>query len=105
VRVSPRWLAAEVDQADVRVGYHASDAIFGYAFQQKGGHVLLDIQSPASKVAFHVLLPEDSEADSVSIAGKDVEFINLRIEASNYVDFTADIEKDAAVKICLAQRE
>ena len=105
VRVSPRWLAAEVDQADVRVSYRASDAVFGYAFQQKGGHVLLDIQSPASKVAFHVLLPEDSAADSVSIGRKDVEFINLRRGDSSYVDFTADIGKDAAVKIRLTQRD
>jgi len=105
VRVSPRWLAAEVDQADVRVSYRASDAVFGYAFQQKEGHVLLDIQSPASKVAFHVLLPEDSEADSVSIGRKDVEFINLRRGDSSYVDFTADIGKDAAVKIRLTQRD
>ena len=105
VRVSPRWLAAEVDQADVRISYRASDAVFGYAFQQKEGHVLLDIQSPASKVAFHVLLPEDSEADSVSIGRKDVEFINLRRGDSSYVDFTADIGKDAAVKIRLTQRD
>ena len=104
-RVSPRWLAAEVDQADVQVGYRSSGAVFGYAFQHKGGHVLLDVQSPGSKVEFHVLLPKNSEADSVSIEGKNVKFTNLRKGNSSYVDFASDIEKEAAVKIRLAQRE
>jgi hypothetical protein len=70
----------------------------------KGDHIFLEVHSPPSEVAFHVLLPENSAVDSVSLNGKDVEFTNRRIERSCYVDFEAKVEKDAAVKIRLTKR-
>jgi hypothetical protein len=58
-----------------------------------------------SEAALHVLLPENSIADSVSLEGKDVGFTNRRIEHSCYVDFEERIEKDAAFKIHFTKRE
>ena len=101
VCISPRWLAAEVDQADVQVCYKNSGAVLRYTFKMKGDHIFLEVHSSLSEVAFHVLLPGNSAADSVSLNGKDVEFTNRRIEHSCYVDFEAKVEKDAAAKIHL----
>jgi hypothetical protein len=105
IRISPRWLAAGIDRAEVQVGYRNSDDVISYTFQHKGGHVSLDVLFPLSEVVFHILIPRSSEADFVSIDGKDVEYTNAQVEESCYVDFKANIEKDAAIKISLTKRE
>jgi len=105
IRLSPRWLAAGVDRAEVQVSYRSSDDVIHYTFQHEEGHVRLDVLSPLSEVAFHVLMPRNSAADSVYIDGKDVEYTNVQVEKSCYVDFKANIEKDAAIQICLTKRE
>ncbi len=105
IRLSPRWLAAGIDRAEVQVGYRHSDDVIRYAFQQRGGHVSLDVLSPLSEVVFHVLIPKSSAADSVSIDGKDVEYTNIQVEESCYVDFKAHIEKDASITISLTKRQ
>ena len=102
VRVSPRWLAAEVDRAEIQVGYCSSESAFGYTFEHKGSHLLLEVSSPYSEVEFHVLLPENSRAESVSVDHKNVECLNLRVENSGYADFKTQIKKEASVKIHLA---
>jgi hypothetical protein len=104
IRLSPRWLAAGVDRAEVQVSYRHSDDVIHYTFQQKEGHVRLDVLSPLSEVAFHVLIPKSSAADSVSLDGTDVEYTNVQVEESCYVDFKANIEEEAAVKINLTKR-
>ncbi len=105
IRLSPRWLAAGIDRAEVQLGYRNSDDVFGYAFQHEGGRVSIDILSPLSEVVFHVLVPRSTAANSVSIDGKDVEYRNVQVEESCYVDFKASIEKGAAIKISLTKRE
>ncbi len=105
VQISPRWLAAGVDQADVQVCYKNSDASLKYTFKLKRDQIFLKVYSPVSDAAFHVLLPENSTADSVSQDGKDVGFTNQRIEHSGYVDFEAKIEKNATFIIHFTKRE
>jgi hypothetical protein len=101
VRLSPRWLAAGVKEVEVQVGYKSSGAFIGYSFHFKGDKIVLEVHSPQSKVFFHVLLPEDSQAKSVSVDGRDTEFANERIEQSPYVNFIAEIMADALIKIQL----
>lgn len=105
IRLSPRWLAAGVDRAEVQVGYRHSEDVIHYTFQHRGGRVLLDVHSPLSEVMFHILIPSGSAADSVSIDGKDVEYTNVQVEKSCYVDFKARIEKDVAITISLAKKK
>ncbi len=104
VRISPRWLAAGVDLADVQVCYKNSDASLRYTFKLERNHIFLEVHSAVSEAAFHVLLPENSIADSVFLEGKDVEFTNRHVEHSCYVDFEERIEKDAAFKIHFTKR-
>ncbi len=104
-RLSPRWLAAGIDRAEVQIGYRNSEDVIGYTFQHEGGHVRLDVRSTLSEVAFHVLIPKNSAADSVFLDGKNVEYSNAQVEESCYVDFKARIENGAAVKISLTKRE
>jgi len=100
-RISPRWLAAEVDKAEVQVCYENSGITVGYSFDYRGDHIILEVHSPRSDITFHVLLPESTAAKAVRVNGKNIEYSNSRIEKSSYVDFEAEIKNDATINIQL----
>ncbi|MDH5467438.1 MAG: hypothetical protein OEY25_08470 [Candidatus Aminicenantes bacterium] len=100
-RLSPRWPAAGVEKADVQVSYESSGASISYSITYQKEHVTLEVRTSPSEVSFHILLPERSAADSVSVDGRDVEFENVRIEKSHYVDFVVKVNKKAEIKIHL----
>ena len=101
-RLSPRWLSAGVERADVQVSYESSGASIRYIIAYQKEHVSLEVRTSSSEVSFHVLLPEGLAADSVSVDGRDVEFKNVRIEKSHYVDFVVKINKKAEIRIHLS---
>jgi len=100
VRLAPRWLAASgVDEAEVRLGYPASGAEFGYAFRRNEDQLLLDVEVEESDVLFHVLLPPGTRATSVTVNGNDIDYRNATRVSSSYVDFKALVRKRSSVKI------
>lgn len=104
-RISPRWLAAEIEEADVRLSYAHSGASIGYRFMFKGDLILLEAQGQHSDIDFHVLLPAESVAKAVQLNGKEIKSINTRIERSRYVDFRIKVEKEARISIELVKEE
>ncbi len=99
VQLSPRWVAADVHEAEVQVAYRSSGEKIAYYFRQKKDEICLDVRSSRSTIFFHVLLPRDFNADSVEVGGKDSEFQNCLIEKSPYVDFCAEVSGSVSVKI------
>ena len=102
VRLSPRWLAAGVSSAEVRVGYAASGARFAYSFACEADRIRIRVESGGAEVAFHVLLPEETEAGQVTVDGEVVSHQDVRIRESRYVDFSARVNKGASVEIGFA---
>ena len=100
-RISPRWLAAGINRAEVQLGYKNSDIFVGYLFEYKGDNIVLEVHAPQSDMAFHVLLPERSTAKAVRVNEKNVDYKNSQIERSGYVDFKAKIRKGAVINIQL----
>ena len=101
VQLSPRWVAAGVEEAEVQVVYKSSGEKIAYSFRQKGDHICLDIQSSQSEILFHVLLPQDFEANSVRVGGKDTDFQNKMIQNSPYVDFSSNVLGEVSIQIKL----
>jgi hypothetical protein len=101
-RLSPRWLAAGVEEAEVKVGYAASGASIEYAFARGPGGIRIDATADRADVAFHVLLPEGTEAAGVRVDGAEVPFENRRVERSPYVDFETKVAGTAGVDIGFA---
>jgi hypothetical protein len=100
VKLSPRWLSAEIDSAEVQFHYASSGAGFGYEFKFDGEKITLNvISTDLSRVDFHILLPDDAKARSVKINGRAIDFRNLKIEDSRYVDFSSNIRNGASVRI------
>jgi hypothetical protein len=102
-RISPRWYAAGIEDAEVRVCYENSGADIGYSIRYEKGQILLDIQGQESDCTFHILLPEKSEAKSASVNGRNVAFTNQKIRKSNYVDVDHGIEGEASLTIDLEE--
>lgn len=100
VRLSPRWLAVGVGEAEVRVGYPASNSSFGYQVRAEGGRLVLEVEADGSDVQFHVLLPDGAHVRSVTGAG-DVAFTESEIEHSRYADFQAQVSGSARFEIAL----
>lgn len=102
-RISPRWLAAGINEAEVRVSYESSGAQIGYSFRCEKKTVQLDIHASESDCHFHVLLPENSMARSVAINGHPVPFTNPKIRTSSYVDFQHMVKENIPVTIQLEE--
>lgn len=98
-RISPRWLAARVNEAEVQISYENSGSTIGYSFKYKDGQIFLEAHSQQPDILFHVLLPENSSAKSVSVNGRKIEYANVQIEQSSYVDFEVKIPKETKIKI------
>lgn len=101
VRLSPRWLAAEQDDADITLGYEASGATIGYTFNHtpEGREITVDIRANDSLVDLHLLLPEGARPHAVEIDGQSVPFVHVTVQHSSYVDASFMVEDAASVRV------
>ena len=100
VKISPRWPAANVQEAEVRIEYAHSGANVHYCCHYNPEKIFLELFSPHKQAAFHVLLPPQAVVKSVDRDGSSLEYREVRIEESQYVDFSTQIEKKCGINIC-----
>ncbi|HHS13962.1 MAG TPA: hypothetical protein ENN03_09380 [bacterium] len=93
LRFCPRWSAAGVEQARVRVGYPSGQAETSYSYECRG-NMRLEIRSPAKKIEYHILLPPGTVADRIQAEGRTISFQQNRIENSLYADWTGHRGKE-----------
>ncbi len=101
VNLSPRWAAADVREAEVQVNYQASNTRFGYKYKQTDDQITLEIESPGSDIQFHVLFPQNTMVESVSIDNNATSYQLTDVENSRYVDFEATSICQARIDIKL----
>jgi hypothetical protein len=89
VRLSPRWPAAEVQEAEVSLRYASSLAGFSYAYRQGPEGVSMEVECPESQVEVHLLLPPEARVTSVRVSGVSVPFQHRYVGESPYLDFAA----------------
>ncbi len=99
VRISPRWTAAGVKEAEVGVEYSSSKTGFEYRFFLGESEISLHVQTRKSKAFFHVLLPAKAQADAVSANGQGIKFVNAQVKDSRYVDFQLEVRESASIQI------
>jgi len=99
VRLSPRWEAAGVDEADVSVGYPASGASMEYRYQRCQDRITLEVTAAGAQVQWHVLLPEGRRAAQARCDGREVEVRNVTVERSPYADGACGIQGRARIEI------
>lgn len=101
VRLSPRWGAAGINQADAQVEYAASGASFGYDYNLSSNSLVLAVRAQNSRVDFHVLLPEGKKISSMQVNGRRLKYDQTKIRQSSYVDFYEEVKDKCLVKINL----
>ena len=101
VRCAPRWLAAGETEATVELGYAASGATFGYHYRHDEAErrILLTLHTRQAHVTLHVLLPDGSQATSVTWKGEPTPFDHESVEQSRYVNASGDVQNHAEIEI------
>lgn len=99
VRISPRWAAANISEAQIRIGYQASSAFIDYTYRQKSNCLEIDFGFPGSTAQFHVLLPAAMTARSVTANAKLIHHQIEQIEDSRYANFV--VADAAGFSICI----
>lgn len=100
--VSPRWPAADVEEAEVEIGYECSRRGIRYQFRLRPDKILIEVEADGSDVDFHVLLPAGAEVREVRCGGRDILFQQATVEQSRYVNFEGAIDSEARFEIVFA---
>ncbi len=98
VKLSPRWAATDRKDVEVKIGYAASGASFGYKYHIDKEAILIESNGVAKEIVYHVLLPKGTKAKEVWQGKNGIKFANQKIEESSYVNFESDAS-DKKVKI------
>ena len=72
IRLSPRWEAAGVNKAEVRIEYPASGARAGYRYNRTESEILLEIEGNPETVEIELLVPEGKAVVSAVAGGADI---------------------------------
>ena len=99
VKLSPRWISAGVDKAEVSAFYAPVEKGVFYVFEFDGEKISLDVAVENANVEFNVLTPV--RARKVTLNGRKIKFKNTRVEKSNYVRFSSLIKNSGEIKIYL----
>lgn len=83
-RISPRWAAAGVDEADVTIKYPASDGYVAYRYSAGDKALRVEVTGSAGETTLRCLLPEGRAAAQVTVDGAPVEFRTETVEDSRY---------------------
>jgi len=99
VRLSPRWPAAGVEEAEAGVRYAASQVGCSYSYRLTPGGIRMDVDAPGSQVELHLLLPAGARASSVLVDAAPVPFQHRAVGESPYLDFSVTVKGTAGVEI------
>jgi hypothetical protein len=99
VRLCPRWNATGLSSAEVNIGYEVSGAAFAYAYEELSNSIKLEVSTANADTDFHILLPAGARVRSVSGPDGPIEFRNLDVGESHYVDFRYSVDSGAAFTI------
>lgn len=99
IRLSPRWPAADVQDAQVRLMYERSGASVGYEYQCGANGIELKVVTPGCDAQCHIMLPVGVTDCSVKVDGVDTPSECVVVEASRYVDFAIQVSGEAQVSI------
>ncbi len=84
LRISPRWAAAAVTEANIVAHYPASGQKTGYAYRHSGKEIIMDINGDSEMVSLNILLPKGSHVAAAKFNGRDLSFSEELIESSRY---------------------
>jgi hypothetical protein len=101
VRFSPRWPAADVGRAEVRVTYPASGESFWYKIHYSVESILIHVEAPSSTMGCHIFLPAHASVFSVKENEDQIPFSLTKVGKSRYCDFDLFNVHKSVIRIIL----
>lgn len=100
VRLSPRWIAAGQDDAQVTAVYGASGASLGYTYHHtaEANAITLELEGDAM-LNLHVLLPAGRRVRRVRCQGRTIRSTTSTIRGSSYADAVCRLKDKAIIVI------
>lgn len=83
--IAPRWVAADVDEAEAVIKYEASSGYAAYQYQMKDNELSIDFTGSGSTFDLKVLLPQDRGICSVRLDDKSIDYSVEKVEGSMYL--------------------
>lgn len=89
IRLAPRWAITDRNRIYVSMRYAVNDAYFAYRMEldSEARIIRIDCTGSGREVEFHVLLPDGHRTRQITSAGRPVDFQEVLIDESRYVDF------------------
>ena len=94
IRLTPRWEAAGVKEAEVQIEYPASGAFVKYRYLYSSKSIKLRIEGTPENVDLELYLPENQKAVSAAITGADIKIIKKYKPDDKY--FSCSIKKSSS---------
>lgn len=101
IRFSPRWLAADIEKAEVGLSYPSSEASFWYKILYSVECILIHVEAPSSTMQCHILLPSHANVFSVKADEDKIPFSINKVGKSHYVDFDLFHVRKSVIRIIL----
>ena len=99
MRLAPRWEAAGVHEADVRVLYGASRAAISYRYRRQERAISLELEGSRSDVCLHLMLPDGWRTASVTVDGEEVASRRSEVRATAYEDLDVVLDGRSVVEL------
>jgi hypothetical protein len=98
LRLSPRWLAAGITEAEIGVGYQVSGIGIRYKYNYTKEELVINLECH-SEVDFHVLLEPGDQVKNLQINHVNTAFQLELVEQSRYINFIGKIDDRAEIRI------
>lgn len=91
-RISPRWMAAQVDNVTCILKYPASGgyASYTYKLDQDNNEIQIDFTSTASNIELEMYINQDQDIENVFLNNRKTEYFTKWIEKSKYICISID---------------
>jgi len=85
IRLTPKWEAAGIKNAEIEIDYPASGAYVKYKYLYCANSVKLDIEGTPENIEIALYLPENKKVVSMKTTGGSVKMISEHIPNDNYL--------------------
>lgn len=101
ITLSPRWHAADIQEADVSVGYETSGAGIRYFYREYNDRIELNVEARNRGIEAdtRILLPQGAKVDDVVANGQQVPFSTIHLRESSYVTFQTTAQPNAEITL------
>ena len=90
IELSPRWNAAQINEAAVTIHYPASENYISYSYQAGTSGVKMFITGTCKSICLRLLVPKDRELRSVRNGTSNLKTKIEQVEQSKYIVLTLD---------------